>query len=77
MKEIAKTGRELEAAGAHLESAVKQAGGKAESSAGPVIQETRLLAGKLIQGAGWVNSEVEKGLKALGVEIDKIGEKVR
>ena len=77
MKETAKTGQELEAAGAHLESAVKQAGGKAESSAGPVIQETRLLAGKLLQGAGWVNAEVEKGIKALGVEIDKLGEKVK
>jgi len=76
MKETAETGRELEAAGAHLESAIKQAGGKAESSAGPVIQETRLLAGKLTQGAGWVNGEVEKGIEALGVEIDKLGEKV-
>jgi len=76
MKETAKSGQELQAAGAHLESAVKQAGGKAESSAGPVIQETRLLAGKLLQGAGWVDAEVEKGIKALGVEIDKLGEKV-
>jgi len=76
MKETAKTGQELEAAGTHLEGAVKQARGKAESSAGPVIQETRLLAGKLLQGAGWVNAEVENGIKALGVEIDKVGEKV-
>jgi hypothetical protein len=73
LKETAKSGQELQAAGAHLESAVKQAGGKAESSAGPVIQETRLLAEKLLQGAGWVNSEVEKGIKALGVEIEKLG----
>jgi hypothetical protein len=77
MKETAKTGQELKAAGAHLESAVKQAGGKAESSAGPVIQDTRLLADKLLQGVGWVNAEVEKGIKALGVEIDKLGEKVK
>ncbi len=77
MKETAKTGQELEAAGAHLESAIKQAGGKAESGAGSVIQDTRLLAGKLLQGAGSVNAEVEKGIKALGVEINKLGEKVK
>ena len=77
MKEITRTSQELEAAGANLESAVKQGGGKAESSAGPVIQETRMLAKKLLQGAGWINAEVEKGMKDLGVEIDKLGEKVR
>ena len=77
MKETARTGQELEAAGAHLESAVKQVGGKVESSAGPVIQDTRLLAGKLLQGAGWVNAEVEKGIKDLGVEIEKLGKIVK
>jgi len=77
MKETARTGQELEAAGAHLESAVKQVGGKVESSAGPVIQGTGLLAGKLLQGAGWVNAEVEKGIKDLGVEIEKLGKIVK
>jgi len=77
MKEASRTGQELEAAGAHLESAVKQVGGKVESSAGKVIQDTRLLAGKLLQGSGWVNTEVEKGIKDLGVEITKLGETVK
>lgn len=77
MKEASRTGQELQAAGAQLESAIKQAGGTAESKAGPVIQETRLIARRLLQGAGYINAEVEKGVKDLGVEMVKIGETVR
>jgi len=77
MKEVTKTGQELQAAGLELESAVKQAGKNAENSPGPVIQETRQLAGKLLQGADWANAEVEKGIKALGAEIDKLGAKLK
>ena len=66
-----------ETAGAHLESGIKQAGGKVESGVKSVIKDTRLLAGKLIKGAGWVNAEAEKEIQALGVEIDKLGEKVK
>ena len=76
-KETSRVGRELEAASAYLESGVKRVGGKVEHGVGTVIQDTRLLAAKLIQGGGYVNTEAEKGIKALGVEIDKLGKKVK
>jgi hypothetical protein len=42
-----------------------------------VIEDSHLLAEKLIQGAGWADTEAEKQIKALGVEIDKLGKKVK
>jgi hypothetical protein len=40
------------------------------------IKGTRLLAGKLIEGAGWVPAEVGKGLEAIGKEIEKLGKAI-
>ena len=76
-KETVQAGQELEAAGAYLERGAKQAGKKVESGVEAVIKDTRLLSGKMIHGAGWVSEEVEKGIKSLGVEIDRLGEKVK
>jgi len=36
----------------------------------------RLVAGKLIEGAGWVPEEVGKGITAIGTEISKLGKKI-
>jgi hypothetical protein len=35
-----------------------------------------LVAGKLIEGAGWVPEEVGKGITAIGTEISKLGKKI-
>jgi hypothetical protein len=37
------------------------------------LKDVELLAGKLIEGFGWVPEEVGKGLDATGQEIDKLG----
>jgi hypothetical protein len=42
-----------------------------------VIKNTTLFSKKLIQGTGWVNAEVEREFEALGVAIDKFGEKIK
>jgi len=75
-KEASKAGKELKAAGNHLERGLIRAGGKITTGAKSAIKESRSLAGKLIKGAGWANAEVERGVKNLGVEIEKLGEKV-
>ena len=76
-KETLKVGQELKAASRHLERGVKHVGGKVRNDVKPVIKDTRFLARKLIKGTGWVDAEVERGIKALGLEIDKLGEKVK
>ncbi len=48
-----------------------------KGGAGSVIRDTRVLAEKLIQGSSWVNSEVEKGIKAFGAKIENLGERVK
>jgi hypothetical protein len=76
-KETTKAGQELEAASAALARGAKQAGEKMKGKVGSVIEDSHLLAEKLIQGAGWADTEAEKQIKALGVEIDKLGKKVK
>ena len=76
-KETANVGQKLSTANAYFESGVKEAGGKERREVRFVIKDTRILAGKLVQGAESVNGEVEKGIKAPGVEIEKLGEKVK
>ena len=76
-KETAKAGQELDAASTYLASGVKQAEGKVKRGVEKVIEDTHLLAEKLKQGTGWVDTEAEKGIQALGKEIDKLGKKVK
>lgn len=76
-EETTKAGQELEAASAYLARGSEQAGGKMKSGVRAVIEESHLLAGKLIQGGGWAKAEAEKQIKALGVEIDNWGKKIK
>jgi hypothetical protein len=76
-KETTRAGQELRAATDSLENALKRAGKKVEKGAHSTIQETRRLAGKMIEGVEVANTEVEKGLAALGKEIDQLAKKVK
>jgi len=76
-KEGVQTGEELKAAAAHLEEGIKWMGEKGKQEGDAVVKDTHLLAGKLIEGAQVSNEEVERGLKALRTEIDKLGKKIR
>ncbi len=68
-----KAGLDLRAAATHLEHAAAWVGKKGEAGVAEVIKGSRLLAGKLIEGTGWVPVEVGKGLEAMGKEIEKLG----
>ena len=41
-----------------------------------LISKARLVAGKLIEGVGWVADDVGKAIKAIGEEIEKLGKMV-
>jgi hypothetical protein len=75
-RENAKTGEALRLAGAHLEHGLSWTGRKAETSTEDVIHHSRVLAGNLITGTGWVPEEVGKGIQSVGNEIDKLGQRV-
>jgi hypothetical protein len=76
-KETTRTGQELRAASDSLESVLKRARKKVQKGTYTTIQETRRLAGKMIEGTAVASAEVEKGLAALGKEIDQLAKKVK
>ncbi|MBS0171945.1 MAG: hypothetical protein JSR62_16475 [Nitrospira sp.] len=71
-----KVGRDLQAAAEHFDQGLIWTGHKAEAAGAKTMKDTRLLAGKLIQGTGWVPAEVGKGIEYVGEEIEKFGKKV-
>ncbi len=71
------TGYELKAAASDVEKAAAWAGQKVETGASDVINGVRLVAGKLITGAGYGADEVGSGIEALGREIERLGTKIR
>lgn len=75
-KAAKKTGQDLKAAAIHLEHGLAWTGHKGEAGGIAVINGTRLLAGKLIEGVGWVPAEVGKGITAVGEEVEKLGKKI-
>lgn len=65
-KESKETGHALKNAALHMEQAAKWVGRELETGTVDVINGTRLVAGKLIEGAGWVPEKVGKGITAIG-----------
>jgi hypothetical protein len=75
-KETKKAGYHLKAAAADLEHGAAWAGHKIEAGGVAAVRTARLVAGKLIQGTGWVPAEVGKAIQGIGREIEKLGKKV-
>lgn len=71
-----KVGHDLQAAAMYFDQGLVWTGHKAEAAETKTIKDTRLLAGKLIEGTGWVPAEVSKGIENVGEEIEKFGKKV-
>ena len=65
-KAVDATGYELKAAASDIEKALAWAGQKDEAGIADVINNTRLVARKLITGAGYGAEDVGKGIQALG-----------
>ena len=74
-KETAKTGYEMKAAALSLEQSAAWAGSEAKSGVSAVVSDTRTLAGKLADGAGYAAAEVDKDIHQLGIEISDLGHK--
>ena len=68
-----KLGHALKASAIHLEHGFAWAGHKLEAAAVAVIKDTGLVAGKLIEGGGWIGEEAGKIIEKIGVDIEKLG----
>ncbi len=70
-------GQELLLAATHLDQGLRLGGGEVPASAAAVVKTTRGLAGKLAAGTGWTSEEAERGMTALGGEIERLGATLR
>jgi hypothetical protein len=71
--DVRRTGHSLKAAAVHLEHGFAWAGHELEAVSVRAIKDVGLLAGKLLEGTGWVAEEVGKAIEKIGQEIDKLG----
>lgn len=74
-KEPRKAGNELKAAATHLENGAAWMGVEAKASCVAAVRDTRIVAGKLIEGSGYVADEVGKSIDALGKAVDDLRHK--
>jgi hypothetical protein len=74
-KEEKKTGHALKSAAIHFEHAVVWSEHKFETGEANVIKDIHTVAGKLIEGEKWTAEEVSKGIKNIGNEISRLGQK--
>lgn len=75
-KATKEVGHSLKTAADNLEYGLAWAGRKAEAGGKAAIKDARLVAGKLIEGMGWVPDEVGKGIEFIGKEVEKFGKQV-
>jgi hypothetical protein len=75
-KDVRKTGKHLHSLAESIERAVAWGGHKAEEGTYAAINEARILAGKMKEGAGWTEEEVDRGLEKLHAEIQKLGKEI-
>ncbi len=75
-KNVAKTSNHLQSIAESIEQAVAWGGHKVEEGTRAAINDARILAGKMKEGAGWSEEEVRRGLKKLGEEIQKLDREI-
>ncbi|MEZ6097833.1 MAG: hypothetical protein R3E01_02565 [Pirellulaceae bacterium] len=66
-------GHYLRSAVNHVENAAKWAGHELEAGAVETANGVRLVAGKVVEGTGFVPDEVGKGVTWVGTEVEKLG----
>jgi hypothetical protein len=75
-KHHAIAGHYLSSAVNHVEDAAKWSGHKLESGTVATANGVRIVAGKLIDGSGFLVGEAEKGVTWVGNEVEKFGRSI-
>lgn len=68
-----RAGKQLRAAADNLEKAAARTGHALQTATAAVAKETRLVAGKLVEGTGFVVDEVGKGFAKFGKQVEDVG----
>lgn len=76
MDKAPKAGEYLRGAARYFELAFIWSGHEIEAGTEKSITEARLLAGKMIEGSGWVSEKVGTTLEALGNSIEELAKKI-
>jgi len=74
-KETVRAGYEMKAGALLLEQSAEWAGSEAKSGVSAIVENTRMLAGKVTEGSAYAVEEVGKGIDDLGKAISNLGEK--
>lgn len=75
-KAISEAGQDLKAAAVHLENGLAWAGHRLEGEGVAAVKEAKQMGEKMETGAGWVASEVSKGINAIRKGIDEASHKL-
>ena len=75
-KHHARAGHYLRSAVNHVEDAAKWSGHKLENGTEATANGVRIVAGKLIDGSGFIVDEAEKGITWVGDEVEKAGKSI-
>ena len=75
-KAISEAGQDLKAAAVHLENGLAWAGHRLEGEGVAAVKEAKQMGEKMEKGAGWVASEVSKGIEAISKGIDEASHKL-
>jgi serine protease Do len=76
-RETSEMGRDLEAAALHLERSLNWTGHRIGDESAVALQEVRRLGERMEKRAELTASEVNKGIDAIGKEIEKAGKEMR
>jgi hypothetical protein len=68
-----RAGKQLRAAADNLEKAAARTGRALQTGTAAVVKETRLAAGKLVEGTGFVVDEIGKGFARFGKQVEDVG----
>ncbi|MBS0266159.1 MAG: hypothetical protein JSS02_29790 [Planctomycetes bacterium] len=68
-----KAGKQLRAAANTLEQSAARTGHALQTATTAVAKETRLVAGKLVEGTGFVVDEIGKGFAKFGQQVETVG----
>jgi hypothetical protein len=75
-KQAERTGKQLRAAAYNLEHAARMSEKEVQAATQTVVEDVRLISGKLVEGMGYGVDEVGKGFESLGRQVESVGTEI-
>lgn len=74
---VAKTGHALKSVSSNLKHGFSWAGDKIGAATSVVVKDTGFVAGKVIEGGGWVGKCTGNAINKIGVKVENFGRKLQ